>query len=153
MRTLKEFEKLCRDFIWNKSTGSHGIHYVSWDLLCKPKHYGGWGVHSAVARRDTLSAKFVRKLLDKPDTLLNRNLLAKYGVKWWDTGNSRGGSTSWKIISSGWNTLKNFVRWKVGDGSKINVLRDIWILDKSLLKWPTFIIALEDDNTTLDFFI
>ncbi|XP_028553397.1 uncharacterized protein LOC114580339 [Dendrobium catenatum] len=153
MKTLMEFERLCRYFIWNKCDGKHGNHYVAWEQLRKPKQYAGWGVQSAVNRRDTLRANFAWKLLENPDSFLNRNLLAKYGVNLWDSAMSRGDFSSWKIISSGWNALKNFVRWKIGNGSKINVLKDIWILDKNLLKWPTFVGSFDDDNITLDFFI
>ncbi|XP_028553650.1 uncharacterized protein LOC110096650 [Dendrobium catenatum] len=63
---LKEFEKLYRNFIWNKHDGSHGMHYVAWEVLCKPKALGGWGIQSAVSSLEPLRAKFAWKLLVNP---------------------------------------------------------------------------------------
>ncbi|KAI0524784.1 hypothetical protein KFK09_004170 [Dendrobium nobile] len=133
----------------NKHDGSHGLHYVAWDIMCKPKSLGGWGAYSAKSRMRALRAKFAWDLLERPSTLLNRNLLAKYGEKWWSNEEMKGGSSTWKIIESGWKALKSFVRWNVVVGSKIKVLKYVWILDKCLLKWPTFVANFEDDNGAL----
>ncbi|XP_028556896.1 uncharacterized protein LOC110114626 [Dendrobium catenatum] len=77
MKMLMEFEKICRGFIWNKCDGKRGIHYVAWEQICKPKKFGGWDVNSAVARRNTMRAKFAWKMIDKPDSLLSKHLTAK----------------------------------------------------------------------------
>ncbi|XP_020673022.1 uncharacterized protein LOC110092705 [Dendrobium catenatum] len=153
MKMLMEFEKICRDFIWNKFDGKRGIHYVAWEQICKPKQFGGWDVHSVVARRNAMRAKFAWKLIDKHESLLSSHLIAKYGVNWWSYGLSRSSSSTWKIMSSGWNALKDHVRWRIGDGSKIKVLKDTWILDKYLLKWLTFVGCFEDEDVSLDSFI
>ncbi|KAL0928564.1 hypothetical protein M5K25_000458 [Dendrobium thyrsiflorum] len=62
-------------------------------------------------------------------------------------------SSSWKVIWNGWKSLSKVVRWKIALGSSINVLRDVWILDKSLEKWPTFFAGMEDDLLNVDAFI
>ncbi|KAI0496467.1 hypothetical protein KFK09_022784 [Dendrobium nobile] len=69
---LKEFDKMCRSFIWNKSNGRIGLHYVSWDLLCKAKNEGGRGLFSAVSKVGPLQAKFAWEFLKKPNSLLNQ---------------------------------------------------------------------------------
>ncbi|KAL0903270.1 hypothetical protein M5K25_027637 [Dendrobium thyrsiflorum] len=74
---LKEFDKACRNYIWNKHDGSHGLHFVSWEILCKPKVYGGFGLFSAVSRVGPLRARFSWNLLENPNSLLNKNLVAK----------------------------------------------------------------------------
>ncbi|KAI0492159.1 hypothetical protein KFK09_026425 [Dendrobium nobile] len=153
LKTLMEFEKICRDFIWNKSDGTRGFHYVAWEQLCKPKHFGGWNVHSVMSRRNAIRAKFAWKMIDKSESLLSRHLISKYGDNWWSYGLKRSSSPSWKIMVSGWSALKELVRWRIGDGSKIKVLKDVWILDKSLLKWPTYVVNFEDEDSSLDFFI
>ncbi|KAI0492180.1 hypothetical protein KFK09_026446 [Dendrobium nobile] len=133
--------------------GSQVMHYVAWEVLCRPKNCGGSGIQSALARIGLLREKFAWNLLEESNSLLNRNFLAKYGDRWWNKEEFKGGSPSWKIITSGWKALKKFVRWKVVDGSNINVLKDAWILDKSLLKWPTFVGIFDDENLALNFFI
>ncbi|KAI0510924.1 hypothetical protein KFK09_011535 [Dendrobium nobile] len=132
---------------------SHGLHYVAWDFLCTPKQNGGWGLQSTIARIGPIIAKFAWSLIENPNSLLNRNLIAKYGEKWWKKEEIKGGSSTRKIINSGWKVLKTFVRWIITNGSSINVLNDVWILDKNLLHWPTFVKCCEDENTTLDYFI
>ncbi|XP_028556427.1 uncharacterized protein LOC114581139 [Dendrobium catenatum] len=100
-----------------------------------------------------MRAKFAWNLVLNPNSLLNRILIAKYGNDWWRSDSWRCGSSSWKIIASGWKDLKGFIRWKVVNGRSINVLKDVWILEKCLNKWPTFVAVFEDDNSTLDCFI
>ncbi|XP_020675414.1 uncharacterized protein LOC110094507 [Dendrobium catenatum] len=130
-----------------------GLHYVAWEDLCKPRASGGWGIHSAISSIQTLRAKFSWNLIINPDSLLNRNLVIKYGEDWWKKDVIKGGSSAWKIISSGWKSLRNISRWNVVKGSHIDVLKDVWIFYKSLLKWPTFAAPFEQDNITLDYFI
>ncbi|XP_020692288.1 uncharacterized protein LOC110106674 [Dendrobium catenatum] len=100
-----------------------------------------------------MRAKFAWKLIDKPESLLSRHLIAKYVVNWWSYGLSRSSSSTWKIMLSGWNALMNHVRWRIGNGSKFKVLKDIWILNKSLLKWQTFVGYFEDEDVSQDYFI
>ncbi|XP_028552631.1 uncharacterized protein LOC114580163 [Dendrobium catenatum] len=152
-RILYELERYCRDFIWHKMDGSRGLHYVSWEVLCRPKQCGEWGVHAAFDRMGPLRAKFAWNIMENPNSLFNRNVLAKYGDNWWKMEEARGGSNSWKILMSGWKVLKNFLRWKVVNGANIDVLKEGWIMDKSLLKWPTFVGNLEVDDIKLNYFI
>ncbi|KAI0499520.1 hypothetical protein KFK09_017724 [Dendrobium nobile] len=142
-----------RDFIWNKSDGKKGLHYLAWDYVCKPKEFGGWGVQFAVERRDAMRAKFAWKLIDNPESLLSRQLNAKYGESWGNYQLYGRSSSTWKILVLGWNAIRELVRWKVADGFIISVLKDIWILDKALIKWPTFVATFEDEDVTLDWFI
>ncbi|PKU83889.1 Putative ribonuclease H protein [Dendrobium catenatum] len=56
-QTLYEVVKLCRKFIWNKNDGSAGMHYVSWELLCKPRSCGGLGINSCSKKAGPLRAR------------------------------------------------------------------------------------------------
>ncbi|KAL0910144.1 hypothetical protein M5K25_021087 [Dendrobium thyrsiflorum] len=88
---LRDFEKLCRNFIWIKFDGGHGLHYVAWDDLCLPKSYGGWVLHSVVSNLDPMRAKLAWKLVVEPNSLLSRVLLARYGKDWWRNEKLKGG--------------------------------------------------------------
>ncbi|KAL0924159.1 hypothetical protein M5K25_004968 [Dendrobium thyrsiflorum] len=63
----------------NKQKGGNGIHYVSWDVLCKPKNRGGRGIIATVSIVRPIRAKFAWNIIVKPDSLLNHHLIAKYG--------------------------------------------------------------------------
>ncbi|PKU61810.1 Putative ribonuclease H protein [Dendrobium catenatum] len=80
---LKEFDKMCRGFLWSKNNGKAGLHYVSWDLLCRPKIEGGRGLFSAILMVGSLRAKFAWNFFTKPNSLLNHILKAKYGGDVW----------------------------------------------------------------------
>ncbi|PKU81021.1 Putative ribonuclease H protein [Dendrobium catenatum] len=56
-RVLHELEKLCRNFIWHKNVGSNGMRYVAWGEICKPKSFGGLGLHSPLLRVGSLRSK------------------------------------------------------------------------------------------------
>ncbi|KAI0488576.1 hypothetical protein KFK09_028414 [Dendrobium nobile] len=96
--------------------------------FCKPKEYGGWDVQLAVARRDAMRAKLAWKLIDKPESMLSRQLNAKYGANWWKYQLYGRSSCTWKILFSGWNALRELVRWKVADGDE-DVTLDCFIMD------------------------
>ncbi|XP_028552979.1 uncharacterized protein LOC114580244 [Dendrobium catenatum] len=60
------------------------------------------------------------------------------------------GSIAWKIIKDGGASLKPIVRWEIANGRLTNVYSDIWILDKTLNKWPTFVNSLLHEDTNVD---
>ncbi|XP_020677236.1 uncharacterized protein LOC110095870 [Dendrobium catenatum] len=109
---LKEFDKMCRGFLWSKNYGKTGLHYASWDLLCRPKNEGGRGLFLAVMKVGPLCAKFAWNFYSKPNTLLNLILRAKYGGDFWSGTVKKGCSSTWKIITMGAIFLKNIVRWE-----------------------------------------
>ncbi|PKU83268.1 hypothetical protein MA16_Dca006669 [Dendrobium catenatum] len=45
------------------------------------------------------------------------------------------------------------VKWKVKDGKSINVLKDVWLMDKCLIRWSTFVSVYLMEDTDLDKFI
>ncbi|KAI0524574.1 hypothetical protein KFK09_003951 [Dendrobium nobile] len=153
MSILKELDKTCRRFIWDKQGGIHGLHYVALDNLCKSWKEGGQGVNSVVNIASPLRTKFTWSLVKKEDSLLNKVLRAKYGIKIWETSTHKNSSTSLKIMSSGAQFLHKITRWKIASGKAINIMEDVWILDKRLNRWPTFIAVGNFDFPPLESFL
>ncbi|KAI0530847.1 hypothetical protein KFK09_000395 [Dendrobium nobile] len=164
--TLEEVKKIVKGkiFLWRmveiipKIVSEEQVAFVKGrsisDHILLAQEFGGWGLNSAIVRRDSLKAKFAWRIIENPESLLSRNFIGKYGYNWLNNVSYMSKySNSWKIIHQGWNALSNLVKWKVCDGSKINVLKDTWILDVSLNKWPTFVGTLVDEDLTLDNFI
>ncbi|XP_028554226.1 uncharacterized protein LOC114580531 [Dendrobium catenatum] len=150
---LKEFDKMCRDFLWNKKNGNLGLHSASWKELCKPKQKGGRGLFSAVEKVGHLRAKFAWKFYMKPESLLICILKAKYGDDLWKNMETKGSSSTWRIICNGAKFFINIVRWKICNGISINWLKDAWILDRNISKCPTFVSNMEINNYKLEFFL
>ncbi|KAI0524570.1 hypothetical protein KFK09_003947 [Dendrobium nobile] len=55
---LRRFEKICREFLWNKKNWSHGMHFIPWEEMCKSVQNGGRGIHSVINMVGPLRAKF-----------------------------------------------------------------------------------------------
>ncbi|XP_028553622.1 uncharacterized protein LOC110107295 [Dendrobium catenatum] len=153
MGVLRDLEKLCRNFLWTKQDKSSGIHYVEWKQLCRQIKFGGQGAVSAPDRVGSWRAKFAWNLFSIPDSLLNRILIAKYGKNFCFSEIKLGSSPTWKIINNGGKFLQQIVKWKVSDGESINTTKDIWILDKSINKWPTFVSNIHDEQSCLKHYI
>ncbi|KAL0925295.1 hypothetical protein M5K25_003616 [Dendrobium thyrsiflorum] len=140
---LQNVDKLCRDFLWNKDKARKGLHYISWDVMCKPKVLGGLGIHSATAKTGPLRARITWRFIQYPNSLCNRIIMSKYGDNVWKGKCGKGQSPSWKILLDGASYLKNVIRWKISNGTKVDVLEDIWILDKPISKWSMFVNCID----------
>ncbi|KAL0914567.1 hypothetical protein M5K25_014926 [Dendrobium thyrsiflorum] len=106
--------------------------------VCLPIAKGGLGLFSAVNRSGPLQAKLAWNFLQQPKSLFNQNLSVKYGNDLLFGDCKRGSSCVWKILKDGAVFLKPLIRWSLANGSKVNVVEDTWIWDRSLLRWPTY---------------
>ncbi|PKU68225.1 Putative ribonuclease H protein [Dendrobium catenatum] len=150
---LKKLVKMCRDFLWNKGDGNNGLHYVAWKDLCKPLKLGGMGIQSAVESVEPLRAKLVWKFYNEPNSLLSKSIYAKHGNQFLHSVRSHNSSPTWKLYLSGAKALKHIVKWNIMDGVSINIMKDIWLLDRKLECWPTFISNDIDNISNLSNFI
>ncbi|PKU78480.1 putative mitochondrial protein [Dendrobium catenatum] len=133
---------MCRDFLWNKRDGNYSMHYVAWNTLCKPKNKGGYGLQSMVEKLGPLRSKFELNFIKKPNSLLNRVLRAKYGNVLWNDTDRCCCSATCKIILNGADYLHLVMRWRISNGENVDTFKYIWILDKTIDKWPTFVTVL-----------
>ncbi|PKU66806.1 Putative ribonuclease H protein [Dendrobium catenatum] len=86
-KILKGIDKAARNFIWDRQGGLRGLHYISWENLCKPWKEGGLGLKSVSDITGPLRAKFAWNYLKEKDSLLNKALKAKYGSNFWENIN------------------------------------------------------------------
>ncbi|KAI0519761.1 hypothetical protein KFK09_007221 [Dendrobium nobile] len=133
---LHEIDRCCRNFIWHKRDGKKGLHYIAWKTMCKSKSQGGLNFHSAVSRSGPIKARLTWRVLKNQNSLLHQIMTGKYGDSWWQVSGSNGKSIAWKVLNEGAEHLKPLLRWRVVNGRKIDVLKDIWLLDKRLVEWP-----------------
>ncbi|PKU85664.1 Putative ribonuclease H protein [Dendrobium catenatum] len=74
---LQEVEKICQNFIWDKSNVDHSLHYVCLKKLCDPVELGGRGIHSCLNKMGPLRAKLAWKYMKEEDSLLHKFLFPK----------------------------------------------------------------------------
>ncbi|KAI0496413.1 hypothetical protein KFK09_022729 [Dendrobium nobile] len=152
-QTLYEVDKLCRKFIWNKNDGSAGMHYVSWELMCKPRSCGGLRINYCSKKAGPLRARLAWRYNQFKDSLLHKVMFPKYGAIMKESSVAGKYSSTWKLLCNCCKYLKPIIRWSVSNGNDIKTYEDNWILDKSLLLWPTFVNPNNEGNLTVNCFI
>ena len=132
VKVAKRMEVLQRDFLWTGIGDDRKIHLVNWSKICSPVKNGGLG---RCLRRfnSTLLAKWLWRYGLENDALWRRVIGAKYGNEWggWCTKSVSGeyGVCLWKFIRSGWVNFSKFIRYDVGDGSRVKFWDDVWCRD------------------------
>uniref|UniRef100_A0A2N9FRW2 RNase H type-1 domain-containing protein n=1 Tax=Fagus sylvatica TaxID=28930 RepID=A0A2N9FRW2_FAGSY len=135
IRVCSNLDKLNRDFLWGSTDERKKMHMVSWDKVCRPKELGGLGLYSTKARNLTLLAKLNWRVMEDPDSLWAKTLIAKYcpnGIMDERLGTRRSGSSNWKGLKKGHEVFKKGLRWVVNNGHEISFWHDLWVGDSPL---------------------
>ncbi|KAI0529244.1 hypothetical protein KFK09_001791 [Dendrobium nobile] len=139
------------------------LHYLGVQLLLrKPMradfqflidNKGGSNLHSAVDRSGPLKARLTWRLIQEPESLLSHVVIAKHGNDVWNIKNKRNTSVTWKVLNEGARYLKPLLRWRIANGRSIDVVKDVWLLDKSFSEWPLMADCLGLEGLKLNHFI
>jgi hypothetical protein len=118
-----ELTRMIRRYWWGAENGRRKTHWVAWDIMLRPKDYGGVGFRDMRLFNQALLARQAWRLLQHPETLCARILKAKYYPNGFllDTVFSGNGSSTWHAIEYGLELLKQGVIWRVGNGSNIRI--------------------------------
>uniref|UniRef100_A0A2N9F1N7 Reverse transcriptase zinc-binding domain-containing protein n=1 Tax=Fagus sylvatica TaxID=28930 RepID=A0A2N9F1N7_FAGSY len=83
-----------------------------------------------------LLAKQGWRLLQNPDTLLHRVLKAKYfpDCSFLDAQIPSHSSFTWRSLAQARHIIRLGTRWRIGNGSQVNIWKDNWISSSSPLK-------------------
>ncbi|XP_075483774.1 putative mitochondrial protein AtMg00310 [Primulina tabacum] len=74
----KGIKQECTKFWWNDKEGKKGMHWMSWERLCRPKFHGGMSFRNLRAFCKAWLAKQVWRVIYDPTSLLARVLKARY---------------------------------------------------------------------------
>ncbi|CAH9122687.1 unnamed protein product, partial [Cuscuta epithymum] len=127
----REIEVIMNGYWWNGHAGK-GIRWRSWDFLCRPKTVGGMGFRKVREFNLAMLAKQAWKLLTETETLAARVFRARYypGGSYLTAKIGNNPSFIWRSLVEVQKITGEGVRWRVGDGSSINIWRDPWLPDK-----------------------
>ena len=98
--------------------------------------YCGIGIRCLRRFNSALLAKWLWRYGLENDALWRRVIGAKYGNEWggWCTKSVLGAYSVclWKFIRSGWLNFSKFLRYDVGDGTRVKFWDDVWCRDRPL---------------------
>ncbi|KAL4308799.1 hypothetical protein GQ457_01G003850 [Hibiscus cannabinus] len=125
--------KIMANFLWG-SDSRRAIHWVKWEHVCRPKDHGGLGIFNVLLRNRSLLNKRIWRFGSEHGAFWRNVIDAKYGfdslslmpkqlsdrkASWLWRGIAKPLSNSNDLFSSG-------IRFKLGDGSRIEFWEDFW---------------------------
>ena len=133
IKVAKRMEELQRDFLWNGIGDDRKLYLVKWSKVCRPVKNGGLGIRCLRRFNYALLANWLWRYGVENDALWRRVIGAKYGNEWggWCTKSvSRAhGVCLWKSIRKGWLNFSKFLRYDVGDGTRVKFWVYVWCRD------------------------
>lgn len=131
----QQIMSILSDFWWRNSHESRGMHWKSWESLCKPKSGGGLGFKDLEAFNLALLGKQLWRMITNKNSLVTRIFRSRY-FKTSDPLNALLGSRpsyAWRSIHAAQNLVQQGARVMLGNGKETKVWQDRWIGSKPAL--------------------
>lgn len=128
----QKLEGIMNKFWWTSNKSAKCIHWSIWEQLCKAKYAGGMGFKDLFLFNKALIAKQVWRILSQPNCLLAKVLKARY-YPFTDILSAKVGSYpsfTWRSICSARELIADGMLWRVGNGARINIWNDPWLLEQ-----------------------
>ena len=131
-----EIESLIRRFWWGQHGDCRKVHWVRWEILCKPKFKGGMGFKDLSFFNDSLSSKQAWRLLYNKDSLFYRVFKSKFfpNCTIMEAPALATSSYAWKSVLKRRDVLRKSLRWRVGIGDAISLWSNLWLPATAHLK-------------------
>lgn len=126
------------------------MHYLAQRELCLPKILCGLGFHSRNVWMRSLQARLAWNFLANPSSILNQNMIARYGDNPWNDNIGHKVSKNWNFIQNGVEVWRLIIKWCIREGSSVDMSQDAWILDKPLSSLPTFVNVKQIENQMVE---
>ena len=156
---LQKIVAIQRNFLWGGGNDTYKIPWVKWDTVCLPKVRGGLGIKDLNKFNEALLGKWGWQLANNPHQLWARILVSIYG-RWHALLHGRGSGDSspwWKDLKLIFQqqhqcSLTTHLRWKVGNGARIQFWKDKWREEDITLKdkYPALYQVSQQQDLTIN---
>ncbi|GJU03207.1 RNA-directed DNA polymerase, eukaryota, reverse transcriptase zinc-binding domain protein [Tanacetum coccineum] len=127
-QVLLDIEQIMRGFLWCQGKLRNGQAKVAWEEICLPKIEGGLGIRRLACFNNALMVPHIWNLINRKESLwvqwIHSYKLANRNF--WDIPIRGNMTCGWRKILRLRPLIRDFIRYKVGDGSSISVWHDCW---------------------------
>ena len=108
---------------WAQQDNENKLHWLSWEMLLRPKEEGGLGFRDLYEFNIVMLARQAWRMLANPGSLCARVLKALYfpTSSLLEAVTKPGISYRWRSILKGVSLLKEGLIWRIGDGMNVNI--------------------------------
>ncbi|MCH79274.1 putative non-LTR retroelement reverse transcriptase [Trifolium medium] len=140
---LNEIQKIHRAFIWGDEEGNRKYHAVRWDVVTKPKVFGGLGIRRLVHMNKACLMKLGWAIRSGKNALWIDVVKGKY-----DRQNSNfetplvraQDSSLWKSLYDALHSFHMYEFWVLGNGNSVNAWSDKWLVHGKSIEEMGFVI-------------
>jgi hypothetical protein len=119
-----------RNFLWGGMGEGKKFHLMKWSQVCQPLHLGGLGIRNVRLFNRALLGKWLLRFGNERESLWRHVIHSKYGSLpgGWTSATIPGpyGVGLWKNIRKDWVHFAQYLRFEVGDGTRIKFWTDSW---------------------------
>ncbi|KAJ0765374.1 putative RNA-directed DNA polymerase [Helianthus annuus] len=152
---MEEIVRLMKKFLWVGNRVSKGIHWVSWEVVTRPKKYGGLGISKLCDVNVALLVKWAWRFKSNYEGLWRKVVISIHGgrSKWSFLLVKRSLPGTWKVIVNLLETFRingqpisRLITCNLGNGDRISFWKDVWFGDTPLfIRWLA-LFSLERDK-------
>jgi hypothetical protein len=131
LSVLTKIRQLSFSFLWASQKKSFRYHLCRWELVSKPKLFGGWGLRNLNIFYQALATNTFWRVLTKPRHMEQGDKRQIFtlcsGHSWLRSTSTRTlfGSQTWKNLTNTFSLVLHWLAWNPGIGHSIVIGRDV----------------------------
>ncbi|PNX92710.1 ribonuclease H [Trifolium pratense] len=148
----KDINSMLAKFWWGSNEEKRKIHWMSWERLSRAKNDGGMGFRGIEEFNKALLGKHCWRLATGGSSLLEKIFKSRYYPKsdFMCANEGYQPSYAWRSILSARTLVEKGGLWRIGDGRKVRIWKDIWMPDMKIISSRNNNCPLSDDALVMD---